>query len=58
MRTEIQITVSGGLIQHMTGIPSGVVVTVRDYDCEQSDDEAVMDADGEFCVMSTWDAES
>jgi hypothetical protein len=58
MRTEIRITVSGGIIQHITGVPPGVVVTVRDYDCDQSDDGAVMDEDGAFCGVSTWEAES
>jgi hypothetical protein len=56
MRTEIRITVSGGMIQHITGIPPGVVVTVRD--CDQSDDGAVRDEDGAFCVVSAWEAES
>jgi len=56
MKTEIEITVSGGMIQDIKGIPAGVVVVVRDYDCDQSDGNSVRDADGAYCVVSSWEA--
>jgi hypothetical protein len=35
---EIVITVQGGLITSIEGIPPGVKVTVRDYDIQDAED--------------------
>jgi hypothetical protein len=54
-RIEIEITVCGGLVQNITGIPPGVFVTVRDYDCDMNDRGAELDDNDEPCVVSFWE---
>lgn len=54
----ITITVHGGLIQHIAGIPEGVTIRVLDYDCEgEADSKLDRDDDGEPCVESIYEYE-
>jgi hypothetical protein len=55
MRTEITITVDGGIVQDIEGIPPNVVVVVRDYDCEPDDKAAELGPDDRPCVVSFWE---
>jgi hypothetical protein len=51
----IVITVQGGLIQQINGIPHGTRVLVRDYDVESTDpSDLANDPDGDPCIESLW----
>ncbi len=51
----IKITVEGGVIQNITGIPEGIAIAVFDYDTEGNDLETLrQDEDGEDCIISLW----
>lgn len=57
---DIVITLEGGLIQSIQGIPKGVRIIVLDFDTEGSrpeDDDRIAEIKlGEFAFVSTWDA--
>lgn len=58
-RTEIIVTVRGGVVQHVSGIPAGVIVTIHDYDVTDPEDPAVeQDDDGDLMVVSLWQCET
>ena len=51
----IRITVEGGLIQHIEGIPDDVKIIVKDYDVDGiPDDELYTDKDGDKCNRYEW----
>jgi hypothetical protein len=52
----IYVTVEGGLVQHVTGVPDGIEVVVIDYDvdCEDADRLDVSPLDDEPCAISTF----
>ena len=55
---KIVITMEGGLIQDIQGIPDGVVILVRDYDVEGADDtELTQDENGDACYELIWEKE-
>ena len=56
---RIIITVEGGLIQNIDGIPAGVVVEVHDYDLDEGDEDedTKNDADGNSYREGIWEAE-
>jgi len=51
---HIIITVEGGLIQNIDGIPAGVVVEVRDYDLDEGDEDTKKDKDGHAYREGIW----
>lgn len=51
----VRITMEGGVIQH-TNIPAGVRLLITDYDVDGCED-VVQDANGDDCVVHTWDHE-
>jgi len=58
MPHEIVISMEGGLIQDIDGIPHGVVIRVRDFDVEGADDsELSRDADGDPYYETVWSCE-
>lgn len=51
----ITVTVSGGMVQSISGIPAGVHVHVHDYDTDGRDgDEFKHDADGQVYFLGKW----
>ena len=53
--TTLIITVEGGLVQAIQGIPEGMRVEVWDYDTETTDDaDTEIDADGDRFVRAIW----
>ena len=55
-KKSIVITMEGGLIQEIEGIPQDVVLVVRDYDMEGAgDDELTLDENGDACFESIWE---
>ena len=52
----IYVTVDGGMVQNVTGIPEEIEVVVIDYDveCEGADRLDVSPLDDEPCVISTF----
>ncbi len=53
--TTVEVYVSGGVVQEVWA-PDGVVVLVKDFDCDGAD-EATLDTDpvtGDKCVIATW----
>jgi hypothetical protein len=52
----IYVTVEGGLVQHVAGVPDGIEVVVIDYDVEVkgADRLDVSPLDGEPCEMTTF----
>lgn len=55
---EIIVTVDGGVVQDIQGIPPGIVVEVRDYDCEGTDETTTKDADGKTMIVGRFIATS
>jgi hypothetical protein len=55
----IYVTVEGGLVQDVTGVPDGIEVVVIDYDveCEGTDRLDVSPLDGEPCEITTFGKE-
>ncbi len=53
----ITVTVDGGLIQDIDGIPPGVAVEVRDYDLEGNDTDVLADNDGNEYFRGLWGGE-
>lgn len=53
---KIIVTVQGGLVQDVSGIPKGVEVEVLDFDCEKTpeQDDRVHVIDGENVFVSKW----
>ncbi len=57
-KKSIVITMDGGLIQEIEGIPQDVVIVVRDYDVEGVDeDDLTKDENGNECFESIWEKE-
>ena len=58
---RIIITVEGGLIQNIEGIPAGVVVEVHDYDtdgAELNEEEGLLkDERGDVYQRAEWESE-
>jgi hypothetical protein len=58
---RILVTVEGGVVQEVTGIPACVVVEVHDYDdgqnCDPEDDRLEKDAECHYYGCSEWGAE-
>ena len=54
-KPEIIISVEGGLIQSIEGIPPGVKVEVHDYDTDGSMGQHRKDKDGAIYRLSTWE---
>lgn len=56
---KIIVTVQGGLVQDVSGIPKGIEVEVRDFDCEESpeQDDRVHVIDGENVFVAVWSAQ-
>lgn len=50
----IEITVEGGLIQGIQGIPEDIEVIVRDYDVDGTEDNLYIDKDGDKCNRFKW----
>ena len=52
----IYVTVEGGLVQDVTGVPDGIEVVVIDYDveCEEADRLDVSPLDGEPCEITSF----
>jgi hypothetical protein len=51
------ITVHGGLVQAVEGVPPGIVVRGRDYDIDGTEDEHLdRDDKGHLCCESVWTA--
>jgi hypothetical protein len=55
---RIFISVEGGLVQEVTGVPAGVQVVVLDYDIEgvQADELETSPLDGQPCCLSEYDS--
>ena len=55
---EIIITVYGGLVQDVSGIPEGYRVKVLDYDNEGIDEEhpCAQKINGEWAFVGIWEA--
>ncbi len=54
----IEITVHGGVVQSVEGVPKGSIVRVRDYDVDPGDGDPRTyhtDADGEAYVLSEYE---
>lgn len=59
MAQEILVVVEGGVVQEIYGIPSDVVVRVKDCDVDPRDDpDLPRDRDGEPYCESVWTAEN
>lgn len=57
MEMTVIVTVEGGVVQHV-GVPKGVRVIVRDYDCEGADADMVEeDEEGNEFVEAVWGSE-
>jgi len=57
-KKDIVITVEGGLIQWIGGIPEDVRIIVHDYDVESVDAaDLSVDKDGHQHVVSVWEKE-
>ena len=55
-KKKLVITLDGGLIQDIQGIPEDLVILVRDYDVEGADEaEITMDEHGEPYFESIWE---
>lgn len=54
MTEEIKITVEGGVIQAISGIPKGCKVTVFDFDTDGVPSNELTMVDEEEAVVSTW----
>ena len=60
MSKQIIVTVEGGVVQNIVGIPDDVKVVVRDFDVEGADlsqyleDKELRKVRGDLCVESTW----
>ena len=50
----IEITVEGGLITWIEGIPDNIKVIVRDYDVNDEEDENYTDENGDKCHRFEW----
>lgn len=61
MPSRIIIWIQGGVIQGVTGIPTGVTVEARDYDTQDLDSEclkdAIVDEDGDKYFASEWESD-
>ena len=57
MKHIISITVEGGVIQSIEGIPADVQVVVRDYDVDGSEEDLQEDDDGYPYVESVWETD-
>jgi hypothetical protein len=55
----IYVTVEGGLVRDVTGVPDGIEVVVIDYDVElkEADRLDVSPLDGEPCEITTFQKE-
>lgn len=53
----IRVTVSGGVVQDISGVPRGVEVEVRDYDCDERADETLVDDNGDRYLAWTQTAD-
>lgn len=55
---KIIVTVEGGLVQGIEGVPAGVVVEVRDYDVDSTTqpERLCTDQDGAKYAKSEWRA--
>ena len=57
-KKKIVITLEGGLIQWIEGIPDGMVIEVRDYDVEGADEsELETGENGDLYYESIWEKE-
>lgn len=52
---KIIITVDGGIIQEIEGIPPGIEIEVRDFDTEGSDDPRIEEFNGERAFVTIWE---
>lgn len=52
---KIIITMDGGLIQEIEGIPPGITIEVRDFDTEGSEDDRIVEIDGERAFVTIWE---
>ena len=50
---QIQVTVEGGVIQHIGNIPEGIEVLVRDFDVDGTEDNLTL-VEEEQCLESVW----
>jgi len=60
MKTKkIIITVEGGIVQNVIGIPKGATIEVRDYDTDgadiEEDDRLRRDPSGGIYYLSSWE---
>ena len=57
-KRKILVTMEGGLIQEIDGIPADVVIVVRDYDVEGVEpDRLGKDGRGDLYVETVWEAD-
>jgi len=57
-KKKIVISVEGGVVQSIDGIPEDVVVVVRDFDVDGVDEaDLTKDGRGDACVESAWEKE-
>jgi hypothetical protein len=54
VRNKIIVTVVGGVVQHVSGIPDNFVVEVHDYDVDSEAKKLNIDSDGEMYLCDIW----
>lgn len=53
----ITVTVEGGVIQAIDGIPDGITIKVMDYDvdgCDITADDIHKDKNGDYYILGIW----
>ena len=50
----VVVTVEGGVVQGVTGVPPGIIVAVHDYDIDGDDTDLATDADGNRYRLGTY----
>ena len=59
MNKVITVTVEGGVVQGIDGIPAGVIIRVLDFDTEGAEEESLTALpNGEKACVSEWSAET
>ena len=51
---KIVVTVEGGVVQEISGIPDDVIVEVWDYDVDDGDKDLHVDGHGDKHLIATW----
>jgi hypothetical protein len=56
---KIIITIEGGIVQNVNGIPRGTIIEVHDYDTDggipEEDDRLRRDKSGDVYHLSSWE---